>query len=231
MGIPMLVDVDVEDVFVRCEEALVAGGKVDLAKLGFWKAVETVKKSPVLVERFADRIAYIDRTAFLRWALIAVPVVTGTVIAVVVTLVGLTLIALAYGSDPPLNGILLIVGFGIVLVTTHGLAHLVVGRAQGMRFTHWFVGTLSRPNPGVKVDYARYLRVPPSKRAWMHASGALVSKIVPFAMLGAAFAMNAPAWAVVVLIAVGVVSIVTDVIWSTKKSDWKKFKREMGLAR
>jgi hypothetical protein len=64
----------------------------------------------------------------------------------------------------------------------------------------------------------------------MHASGALVTKIVPFALLGAAFAADVPIWTVVVLIVVGIGQVLTDVIWSTKASDWKKFRREMGFA-
>ena len=69
---------------------------------------------------------------------------------------------------------------GVLLVTTHGLGHLAVGKARGMKFTHWFVGTMQRPQPGVKLDYATYLRVDAVGRAWMHASGAIVTKIVPF---------------------------------------------------
>ena len=64
----------------------------------------------------------------------------------------------------------------------------------------------------------------------MHASGAVVTKIVPFALIGAAVAADLPFWAVWALPAIGVVSIITDVVWSTKKSDWKKFQREMKFA-
>jgi Cu(I)/Ag(I) efflux system membrane protein CusA/SilA len=50
---------------------------------------------------------------------------------------------------------------------------------------------------------------------------------VPFALIGAALAANVPSWVVWVLVAVGVVQIVTDVLWSTNASDWKKYRREM----
>ncbi len=46
-----------------------------------------------------------------------------------------------------------------------------------MRVIYWFVGTIRRPQPGVKVDYASYLRAPPRQRAWMHASGAIVVEV------------------------------------------------------
>ena len=64
----------------------------------------------------------------------------------------------------------------------------------------------------------------------MHASGAIVSKLVPFALIGAAVAADLPSWAVWLLPVIGGVTIVTDVLWSTKKSDWKKFSREMAFA-
>jgi len=99
-----------------------------------------------------------------------------------------------------------------------------------MRFTHWFIASMRRPTPGVKVDYATYLRVPAKKRAWMHGSGAIVTKVIPFVSLGAGWAMGASGWTIAILGLVAVGQIITDIIWSTKTSDWKKFRREMALA-
>ncbi len=65
----------------------------------------------------------------------------------------------------------------------------------------------------------------------MHASGAIVTKVVPFALIGAALASGAPLWVAWALVLVGVATIVTDVVWSTRVSDWKRFKREMSLVR
>ena len=42
---------------------------------------------------------------------------------------------------------------------------------------------------------------------------------------------NAPAWAVIAAAAIGVLQIVTDVVFSTKTSDWKKFRRERAVAK
>ena len=64
----------------------------------------------------------------------------------------------------------------------------------------------------------------------MHASGALMTKILPFALLPAGFIAGVPGWATVLLVVVGVVSIITDILWSTRVSDWKKFRREMAFA-
>lgn len=214
----------------RAEAAVTASGPVELRPTGFWKAVAAVKKNPDLAAPYADRMAAIDRAAFERWALFTVPIRLGTWLAIIGTIAGLAVITAGYYVAEPWNGLLLIAGTGIVLVTTHGLAHLFVGNRAGMRFTHWFIGTWLRPQPGVKVDYATYLRTPANQRAWMHASGAIVTKAIPFLMLGAAWGMEAPAWAWAALVLIGVVTLITDVLWSTKASDWKKFARERRYA-
>jgi hypothetical protein len=208
------------------EAAVARSADVDLAATGFWKAVAEVKREPGLADNFADRIGAVDRAAFEGWALLTLPLRLGTALAVIGTLLGLGVVAAGYYVDEPWNGLLLLAGTGIILVPTHGLGHLVVGRLLGIRFTHWFIGTVRMPQPGVKVDYATYLRTPASSRAWMHASGALVTKAIPFLLIGAAWGMEAPWWAWGALLVIGAVTVATDVLWSTKRSDWKKFRRE-----
>src|SRR5690606_24826073 len=111
--------------------------------------------------------------------------------------------------------------------TTHGLGHLVVGRLLGIRFTAWYVASPGRPQPGVKIDYASYLRSTRARRAWMHASGAIVTKVLPFALIGAARAAGLPGWVTWALVGIGFVMIVTDVMFSTRKSDWSRVIREL----
>ena len=222
---------EVERVLSDIEAQLAGGHFTGLGGSGFWKLVSAVKQFPELSAEFGGRIAAIDRRAFERWALLAIPMGAGTTIAVAGTVLGIVLVGLAYNTPEPWNGLLLLAGTAAVLVATHGLAHLVVGRLVGIRFTHWFIGTKRRPQPGVKTDYATYLAVSPRRRAWMHASGAIVSKIVPFALLPAALVAGVPMWATALLVAIGVISIITDAVWSTHFSDWKKFRREMALAR
>jgi hypothetical protein len=211
----------------EAERAVSSGEPV--GPTGFWKAVDAVKRDPALVEQYADRIARIDRAAFKSWALVAVPIWLGNMVMIGGTLIGLVLVGWAYYLDGTPSAVVFLLGFGIVLVTTHGLAHLAVGSLMGMRFTHWFMGTLLQPTPGVKLDYATYLRAPASSRAWMHASGAIITKLMPFIFLGAAIAAGVPTWVVWALVIIGLIEIVTDIIWSTKASDWKKFRREMDL--
>ena len=64
----------------------------------------------------------------------------------------------------------------------------------------------------------------------MHASGAIWTKIVPFALIPAGLIAGVPSWTTILLAVSGAVSIITDILWSTKVSDWKKFRREMAIA-
>ena len=220
----------IEGILLVAETGLAAGREIDLNAVGFWKAVNAVKQQPELVEVFGDRIGHIDRLAFERWALLTMPSGVGTALSVGATAAGLALVGQAYRLEGAAQGLTLLTGTGVVLVATHGLAHWIVATGMGMRVSHWFVGSVRKPHPGIKVDYSTYLRTPARRRAWMHASGAILSKLVPFLGLGAGRAMKAPRWAQAALGATGIVEIVTDVLWSTKASDWKKFKREMALA-
>jgi hypothetical protein len=221
---------EIDRILRSCEAELEAGVSPDLRGEGFWRVVRAVKLDPSLLDAYAERIADVDRRAFLRWAYRSYPIASGQALLWTGTVAGLIVIAIGYYLGEPWNGLFLLGGTGLLLLTTHGLGHLVVGRMFGIRFTHWFIAGLRQPQPGVKTDYASYLRAPARRRAWMHASGALVTKAVPFLMLGAAWGMEAPAWAWWALIAIGAVMILTDVFLSVNQSDWKKFRREMRLA-
>jgi hypothetical protein len=196
---------------------------------GFWRLIDAMKRDPSM-DRFVDDVAEIDQKAHQNWALITVPLAVGTSLMVLGSVVGFVLVGLAYEVEGAWAGIWLVLGTGVLLVTTHGLAHLLVGMAVGIKFTAWFIGKITQPQPGVKTDYSSYLRTPPRSRAWMHAAGAIVTKLLPFLMIGAGLAAGVPAWAVWALVAMGVVGLATDVLWSTKASDWKKFQREMSFA-
>lgn len=221
----------IDAILIKAEAALASGDKVELGPLGFWKAVTTVKRQPEVVEVFADRIGEIDRLAFERWALLKLPDWAGTTLAIAATTAGSALIVWSAGQGETAHGLGLLTGTAIVLTATHSLAHWLVARLQGMRVLYWFVGSVRRPTPGIKLDYSTYLRTPARRRAWMHASGAILTKLVPLVGLGVGWVMDAPTWSLVALGALAVVQIITDVLWSTKSSDWKKFNREMGLAR
>ena len=219
----------IEEALRRAEQSVRDGS--GLRGTGFWGAVSEVKRQPELADRYAARIAAIDAAAHAQWALVLIPMWLGTALMLLGTLVALVLIGAAYSIDRELWKVVsFLAGLGILLVTTHGLAHLLVGKALGMTFTSWFIGSLKMPQPGVKVDYTSYLTSPAQSRAWMHASGAIATKLVPFALVGAAIAADMPTWSVWVIVGLGVAMVVTDVLWSTKASDWKKYRREMEFA-
>jgi hypothetical protein len=117
-------------------------------------------------------------------------------------LIGLALVGSAFVAPPPVNGLMILAVAGPLLAATHGRAHWAVGRAIGIQFTELFIARPSRPQPGIKIDYGTYLRVPRA-RAWMHASGALVTKIIPFALIPVAFAARTPRWVLIVLALLG----------------------------
>jgi len=222
---------DIETSLAQCESELAAGRAPDVRTHGFWRAVTGVKRDPQLVARYADRVARIDRAVFIERVKVRFSAMVGVVVLSVGSLVGFFILWIAAGFDHPLRELAMLVGMGALLVCTHNLAHFVVGTIAGIRFTEWFMDLPRRPQPGLKIDYASYLRAPARSRAWMHASGAIVTKIVPFAVIPYAAAIGSDAWAILVLLALGVVQIVTDLAWSVKASDWKKFRREMRLAR
>jgi hypothetical protein len=222
---------DVERALAACERELAGGGTPDLRALGFWRAVNALKRRPEWVERYAERTAAIDREAFRRAVRPVFPVALGVAALVLGVIVGVGFFALASTLEPTLAGVAVLLGTGALLGATHGLAHLIVGSAAGIHFTDWFMDIPRRPQPGFKIDYASYLRASPSARAWMHASGPIVTKIVPFAAVPLALAFGTPWWTTAILLAVGVVQLVTDALWSVRSSDWKRFRREMRIAR
>jgi hypothetical protein len=227
-------------------EASVDAGDADLSKLGFWRLVRAVKRDPALANASAEAIGRIDAEAFRRRVMLRIPVWTGNATLAVGTLALTYLIPLSWfsaggggSSSEPVStpaGFLILVAAGGLSVTLHDLAHWLVGRLVGIRFLCYFLDGPFRIQPGLKSDYATYIRAAPNARAAMHAAGALASKIAPFAVLFAAWLPDRglegyPGWSIAAVVALGVTQVVTDVLWSTRKSDWKRYARERRLAR
>ena len=221
----------------RVEEA-VAAGDTDLKDLGFWRLVAEIKRDDALIDRHADQVGRIDMRAFLARIRFLVPVWLGNAILVVVVAIGgiAVWVAVETGSrspdaDPTVAGLALLVAAGAWAIGFHSPTHWLVGRFVGIRFTDYFLSGKPIPYPGLKTDYKTYLHADPIQRAWMHASGAVATKLAPFLALAFAPAAGAPGWAVAALLALGAFQIVTDIVFSTKRSDWKKVKRELAVAR
>lgn len=221
----------IETTLDETQRELDRGAAPDLRALGFWRAVASVKRRRDLVERFGERIAHIDHEVFARSVRLRTDAAVGVVLLFLGVAAGLLLLGAAASFGHPLREIVVLVSMGALDATTHGLTHFLVGTAVGIRYTDWFVDLPKKPQPGLKIDYASYLRATAAGRAWMHASGAIVTKLVPFLVIPYALAIGCDTWAIVVLVAIGILQIASDVLLSVKTSDWKKFRREMKLAR
>jgi hypothetical protein len=220
-----------QDAFARIEAAVDAGN-TDLAGLGFWRLLRKVKADPMLSEHWAEQAGLIDRKAFRARVRPRFPVWLGNLALLVGVLFGAAAVVYAIRSDnPTVSGLALILAGGAWSVSVHDLAHWAVGRLERIGFLAYFITMAIPPRPGLKVDYATYLHAAPDARARMHASGALASKIAPFVALAFWPAAGAPGWAAWALIALGALQITTDVLFSTKRSDWKRVKRERAVAR
>ena len=213
-------------------EAAVDAGQADLRALGFWRLLARVKEDQVLAHHWAEQAGLIDRKAFEALKPLRLPVWFGNAVLVFGTLVGAGAVAFALTTESEeLAGFALVFAALDWSATFHTPAHWLVGRAMGIRFLAYYVRDLIPPVPGLKIDYATYLRVAPEARAWMHASGAIASKIGPFLALAFCPASGAPGWAAWTILGYGLLIIGTDVVVSTRKSDWKRFRREMRIAR
>ena len=219
----------------------VDAGDTDLSRLGFWRVVALIKRDDELIERYADEVGRIDAKAFRARVRFRAPVWVGVVLQLLGIGVAAGLVAFAVwnagaGPDRALD-VNVASGLGLppaafaLAAGIHTFAHYVVGRTVGIRFTDFFFAIPPPPLPGLKTDYGSYLRAGPTARAWMHASGAVATKLAPFVVLAFAPAAAAPAWSIVVLVVLGVFQVATDVLFSTKSSDWKKVRRELAVAR
>lgn len=240
--------------------AEVEAGSTDLKALGFWRLLSKIKRDPALIEAFADQAAAIDRAAFERKFRVRLPVWLGNSVLLLATAALVALVAMAIeiprtgsfwfiqtpdgdydvlgldarGTWP---GILIVVAAGGLSVTVHDLAHWLWGRVAGIEFSSYFLDGPFRVQPGIKTEYASYLRADPRARARMHAAGAVASKVAPFAVFVPAYLVHRshgyalfPSWSLWALLALGIVQILTDVVWSRKKSDWKRWRRERRIA-
>ena len=227
----MSVPADFAAEFERIEVAVDAGN-ADLRALGFWRLLAKVKADPALSTHWAEQAGRIDRKAFEARVRPRFPVWFGNLVLLVGALAGAVAVGIALGTaDGTVSGLALVFAGLAWSVAFHSTAHWLVGRLVGIRFVAYFFGGPFPPRPGVKTDYATYLRTSPGARAWMHASGAVATKLAPFLALAFWPASAAPAWAAWVLLAFGVFQIVTDALFSTKTSDWKKVGRELRAAR
>ena len=212
-------------------EAAVDAGDRDLRALGFWRVVGASSVTAWRSSATPTRPGASTRPRSARASERVFAPGSGVILMVLLSLAGILGVVLAATWTGTWAGLALL-GAGVAWsVGWHLPAPAFVGWLAGIRFTDAFLGGPPPPRPGIKTDYASYLRAEPSMRAWFHASGAIATKLAPFVALALWPATNAPAWSAWALLALGVLQIVTDITLSTKSSDWKKFRRERGVAR
>ena len=211
-------------------EAAVAAGDTDLRALGLWPIVGRIKRDPAAVVRFADQVGRVDTAAFRSAARTRVRPSVGVAAMVLVAAAGVIGVVLACRWTGTWAGVALVAAGGAWSVGFHQPAHAFAGWLGGIRFTDAYLGPPPPPRPGIKTEYASYLRAEPSMRVWFHASGALATKLAPFLALALWPITNAPAWAAWALLGLGLVEIATDVLFSRRSGDWKKVARERRVA-
>jgi hypothetical protein len=216
----------------RWIEAEIDAGNTDLRSLGFWRLLDRIKAEPALALHWAEVAGRIDRRAFESRVRLRVPVWVGNLLLALGAIAGAVAVWLATRTTSEIvAGLALVFAGAVWSVTWHDLAHWLVGRMVGIRFSSYFLSGPFPPRPGLKTQYETYLRAGPVARAWMHASGAIATKLAPFAAVAFWSATVAPAWAAWALIGLGVLQIATDILFSVRRSDWKRVRRELRVAR
>ncbi len=211
--------------------AAVAAGNRDLRRLGFWRVVGRIKRDQVAIGLYAEAVARIDTRVFRAGVRTRVRPWIGVAAMLVLAAGGVAAVVLAGVWTGFWAGVALVAAGVAWSVGWHLPAHAFAGWLAGISFTDAFLGGPPPPRPGLKTDYATYLRAEPSMRAVFHASGAIATKLAPFVALALWPATNAPPWAAWVLLALGIVQIGTDIAFSRRSSDWKKVARERAVAR
>jgi hypothetical protein len=211
-------------------QAAVAAGNTDLGSLGFWGVVARIKRDPAAVVRFADQVGHVDTAAFRARVRTRVRPWMGIAAMLIAAAAGVAAVVLASRWTGVRSGVARVVAGGAWSLGFHLPAHAFFGWLAGIRFTDAYLGSPPPPRPGIKTDYATYLRAEPSMRVWFHASGAVATKLAPFLALALWPVTNAPAWAAWALLGMGLLEITTDVLFSRRSGDWKKVARERRVA-
>ncbi|MCS4541738.1 MAG: hypothetical protein HY929_05385 [Euryarchaeota archaeon] len=213
-------------------EQEVSKGNYSLKELGFWKVVSEVKKDLNLIEKFADQIGRIDQIASRTKMPVAVNLWIGHFLEILGTIFGLWLIALSINYPNEfipnnfIRGTALFIAAFILGTTLHPLSHYIMGRLVGIHFTFYFLNGPLKIQPTLKTDYASYLRVSPSSRIAMHASGTIVTKIMPLIVVIIAMSVSAPMWSIILIGILFLVQIITDIVFGQKLGDWSRVLRE-----
>ncbi|WP_456475380.1 hypothetical protein [Candidatus Pyrohabitans sp.] len=182
-------------------EARLSAIEKEFNEAEFWRLVSRVKRSRALAEKYAERIAHIDAGLFRKRARVRVSIAAGSLVMLLLAAFAVFIILLAPSLEARLHGLLMLFATFLLMTALHPLAHLIAGRALGIRFLFYFPDGPAKIEPTLKVDYASYLRVSPQARAAMHFSGIAASILATAIGFLAAYLTQAPRFAILSLAA------------------------------
>lgn len=163
----------------------------------------------------------------------------GNTVEIVGTFFALYLIFIAPDlSNTPLRFLLYLVAWGCLEFFPHGLAHFIVGRMVGVRFSYYFLGKSAAtklklpfvswiakrlPVLTLKVHRVSLRSVSRGGRAVMFASGAAASMILPFIAAVASLG-RLPILFSAILLLVSAANLAFDLYFSPKVGDLSRAK-------
>lgn len=178
----------------------------------FWRLVKQVKEDPALVEKYADRIGEIDQKFFMEKVAITIPTSLGSMLALLGIVVSIILLLLGKDVLGPYQLIIPFISALILSTVVHPLAHILAGRAGGIRFTFYFLDGPLKIEPSVKTDYSTYLRATPGQRITMHLAGPVATILSPLVVMIAAFLIGYPPNSLYVLVVFSLFFLITEFI-------------------
>lgn len=120
-----------------------------------------------------------------------------------------------------------LIGAALILVVTHPLAHIFIGRLYGIKIIKAYLGGVAKFEPTVIADFLTYFSAGPKQRRNYHAAGSittvLTSLIIFLIVLFLSYSFYIKILALIIFIAI----LLTDVFFSPKYSDWKRARKEL----
>ncbi len=201
-----------------------------LKELGFWRCVSRIKRDKKPKQTLLDQIGRIERKAFENTIRFRVSLLTGHLVMVALTILGISAIAVSLTeADKAIRSYSIIAASLILSASLHPLTHYVVGRRFGINFLYYFPDGPARIEPSLKVDYTTYLKATPKGRAIMHISGPIATVSAALLCLLIGIFLDIYGWAKWVLAFYFAVLFLSDLFLSKKYGDIKRFKRESNL--
>lgn len=242
-------EAEYEDRLIEMLEELKAGEEIDRSE--FWSIVRDVKRDPALTQGLANLIGEVDDMLFRRSSLLKLPMLLGNLFEAVLALFAVSLMIGAFypGSVPDLGvptsvarGAAFVIAQVALATAVHPLAHQLVGRANGISFSFFFLNGPAKVEPTVKTDYATYLRASPRGRARMHLSGAVATNLATLLVLLVGVLAEVPIWSLGIMAALFLLGFLNEFVpavfarlgradlFDMKKTDTYRYLREKRYA-